>query len=90
MKCTRSYIVALITITLLLLSGQPVQAKALEGDMVQIPAGHFIFGTDKKDESAEALSLGIPKPWYIDENPQQKIFLKGFYIDRFEVTNKRY
>jgi cytochrome c-type biogenesis protein len=93
MKWTRSFALALSTIFLLVFSGQPAQAqaaKALEGDMVQIPAGHFIFGTDKKDESAEALSLGIPKPWYVDENPQQKIFLKGFYIDRFEVTNKRY
>lgn len=63
---------------------------SLEGDMVYIPPGPFIFGTDKKDDSAEALSLGIPKPWYIDETPQQKIFLKEFYIDRYEVTYKRY
>ncbi len=62
----------------------------LEGDMVQIPPGHFTFGTDKTDAAAEALSLGIPKPWYADENPQQKVFLKGFYIDRYEVTNRRY
>ena len=63
---------------------------SLEGDMVYIPPGPFIFGTDKKDESADALSMGIPKPWYADETPQQKIFLKGFYIDRYEVTYKRY
>ena len=58
--------------------------------MIHIPSGHFIFGTNKKDEIAEALSLGIPKPWYADETPRQKIFLKGFYIDTFEVTNERY
>jgi cytochrome c-type biogenesis protein len=63
---------------------------SLEGDMVYIPPGPFIFGTNKKDESAEALSMGIPKPWYADETPQQKIFLKEFYIDRYEVTHKRY
>ncbi|MFQ5451096.1 MAG: SUMF1/EgtB/PvdO family nonheme iron enzyme [Nitrospinaceae bacterium] len=62
----------------------------LEGDMVLIPAGQFLFGTNKKDEAAEALSLGIPKPWYADERPQQKVFLKNFYIDRYEVTNRRY
>ena len=62
----------------------------LEGEMIHIPSGHFIFGTNKKDETAEALSLGIPKPWYADETPRQKIFLKGFYIDTFEVTNERY
>jgi cytochrome c-type biogenesis protein len=63
---------------------------SLEGDMVYIPPGPFIFGTNKKDEAAEALSLGIPKPWYADETPEQKIFLKEFYIDRYEVTHKRY
>lgn len=62
----------------------------LEGDMVLIPAGHFLFGTDNKDTTAEALSMGIPKPWYADETPQQKVFLKNFYIDRYEVTNQRY
>ena len=63
---------------------------SLEGKMIHIPSGHFIFGTDKKDSTAEALSMGIPKPWYADESPQKKIFLKGFYIDTFEVTNERY
>ena len=62
----------------------------LEGEMILINSGHIIFGTNKKDEIAEALSLGIPKPWYADETPRQKIFLKGFYIDTFEVTNERY
>ncbi len=62
----------------------------LEGDMVFIPAGQFIFGTDKKDTQGNLLSMGVPKPLYEDERPQQKPFLKGFYIDRYEVTNRRY
>ena len=69
---------------------QAEQDHSLEGDMVYIPPGPFFFGTDKKDEAAEALAIGIPKPWYADETPQQKIFLKGYYIDRYEVTYKRY
>jgi cytochrome c-type biogenesis protein len=69
---------------------QSEQDHSLEGDMVYIPPGPFIFGTNKKDEAAEALSMGIPKPWYADETPQQKFFLKEFYIDRYEVTHKRY
>ncbi len=63
---------------------------SLEGDMVYIPPGPFMFGTDKSDTAAAALSLGIPKPWYADETPRRKIFLKEFYIDRYEVTHKRY
>jgi formylglycine-generating enzyme required for sulfatase activity/cytochrome c biogenesis protein CcdA len=66
------------------------QLNSLEGDMIYIPAGSFIFGTNKQDSSGEALSLGLPKPWYIDEGPEQNIFLKAFYIDRYEVTNHRY
>lgn len=62
----------------------------LEADMVEISAGIFVFGTDKEDEASEALSLGITKPWYADENPSQNTFLKRFFIDRYEVTNKRY
>ena len=34
--------------------------------------------------------MGIPKPLYQDAHPEQKPFNKGFYIDRFEVTNRRY
>ena len=71
-------------------TAQEARDNPLEGDMVKIPAGSFSFGTDQKDDTAEALSLGIPKPWYADENPSQKIFLKSFYIDRHEVTNRRY
>ena len=62
----------------------------LEGNMVFIPAGQFVFGTDQTDESGLNASMGIPKPLYQDSHPEQKPFLKGFYIDRFEVTNRRY
>jgi len=81
---------------ILLFSLSPSSAMAgpadnsLEQDLVLIPAGIFPFGTNAKDENAEALSLGIPKPWYVDESPRQEIFLKAFLIDRYEVTNRRY
>lgn len=69
---------------------QNIRDLSLESDMVKIPAGSFIFGTNKRDANSEAISLGIPKPWYADEGPEQKIFLKTFYIDRYETTNRRY
>ena len=62
----------------------------LEGDMAFIPAGQFVFGTDKKDAAGDLLAMGVPKPLYLDEQPQQKVFLKGFYLDKNEVTNLRY
>ena len=51
----------------------------LENDMVKIPAGSFLYGTNKKDDLSEALLLGLPKPWYADEGPEQIIFLKTYF-----------
>ena len=62
----------------------------LERDMVFIPAGQFVFGTNQTDSAGLAASMGIPKPLYQDSQPEQKPFLKGFYIDRHEVTHRRY
>jgi len=45
--------------------------------MVFVPAGNFLMGSD--DPSAEP-----------DERPLRTVFLPAFYIDRFEVTNRRY
>lgn len=92
----RALLFGLMLLTPLLSSSHVSPARAqenvnpLEGDMVLIPAGNFLFGTDARDTEGEALSMGIPMPWYADEGPQQKIFLKSFYIDRYEATNRRY
>ena len=72
------------------LSSAQENRKGKPADMAQIPAGSFMFGTNALDAEGEALALGISKPWYSDESPQQKIFLKNFYIDRYETTNRRY
>jgi len=44
-------------------------------DMVLIPAGEFIMGTNDR----------LP-----DEGPQHKVSLPAFYIDKYEVTNLQY
>ena len=88
----------LLTLTALMMWSTPLSAWAhtdgpdspLERDMVFIPAGQFVFGTNQTDESGLGGSMGIPKPLYQDAHPEQKPFLKGFYIDRLEVTNRRY
>jgi hypothetical protein len=48
----------------------------LEGDMVFIPAGQFVFGTNQTDASGLGASMGIPKPLYLDAHPEQKPFLR--------------
>lgn len=45
--------------------------------MVFVPAGEFLMGSD--DAKAEP-----------DERPLRKVFVPAFYIERFEVTNRRY
>ena len=45
--------------------------------MVFVPAGEFLMGSN--ESKAEP-----------DEKPLRKIFLPAFYIDQFEVTNRRY
>ncbi|MBI5234499.1 MAG: formylglycine-generating enzyme family protein [Deltaproteobacteria bacterium] len=44
-------------------------------DMAAVPAGEFTMGADD---------------WWPKSQPAHKINLKAFYIDRYEVTNKRY
>ena len=57
--------------------------------LVYIPEGEFLMGTDKVDTEAMGLRFGSA-PYYMNEKPQRKISLKGYYIDKYEVTNKDY
>jgi formylglycine-generating enzyme required for sulfatase activity len=58
--------------------------------MVLVPAGEFIMGSDEVDKEAKAMQYGVRRPWYANERPKRRVYLEGFYIDRFEVTNARY
>lgn len=60
------------------------------GEMVMIPAGDFLLGSNGLDPGAESREFGLNKPLYLDEHPQQKVHLDAFLIDRFEVTNTDY
>jgi len=59
-------------------------------EMVLIPAGEFIMGTDKVDNENTHLKIGAVKPLFLDQHPERKIYLDAFYIDRYEVTNAEY
>jgi formylglycine-generating enzyme required for sulfatase activity len=50
--------------------------EPLRADMVFVPAGDFLMGSD----------LNPPG----DESPQHRLFLDDFWIDRLEVTNAEY
>jgi len=59
-------------------------------DMILIPAGEFIMGSDEEDREGKATEIGSRKPWYLDEHPRHKVALAAYFIDRYEVTNAQY
>ena len=68
-----------------------VKISASDGkEMVLVPAGEFIMGTDKIDKENTHRKIGAVKPLYLDQHPIRKINLKAFYIDKYEVTNEEY
>lgn len=63
---------------------------AIEG-MVYIPAGEFTIGSNDVDTNALAKEFGAKQlVFFENEKPVRKIFLKDFYIGKFEITNKEY
>lgn len=64
----------------------PVDGK----EMVLIPAGEFIMGTNKTDPDNTQQKIGTVKPLYLDQHPERKVKLDTYYIDRYEVTNEEY
>ncbi|HHH36771.1 MAG TPA: hypothetical protein ENK48_08110 [Gammaproteobacteria bacterium] len=56
-------------------------------DMVRVPAGPFLMGSDRRDREGLQARYGFEKPLYVNEHPPHEVDLPAFYIDRFEVTN---
>ncbi len=68
----------------------PRAETAVPADMVLIPAGPAIIGSDETDVRNEGRDYGLSKPLYLDEHPRRRVFVEAFAIDRYEVTNARY
>jgi len=65
-------------------------ADITEHEMVLIPAGTFLMGSNDVDTTTRGKEYGLIKPLYLDEHPQRKVMLGAYYIDRYEVSNERY
>lgn len=65
-------------------------SRADKKEMVLIPAGESIMGTDKTDPDNIHQKIGAVKPLFLDQRPERKISLDAYYIDKYEVTNKEY
>jgi len=46
-------------------------------EMVYVPAGSFLMGSESSDA-------------YSDEGPEHEVYLDGYWIDKYEVTNRQY
>ena len=68
-----------------------IEISPIDGrEMVFIPAGEFVMGTDRVDEEKMHLKIGAVKPLFLDQHPERTVQLDAFYIDRYEVTNAEY
>lgn len=72
---------------------KPLVSKPVKSDgaeMIQIPEGDYIIGSNKIDKTDFGREFGNTKAWYLDEHPEHKARLPAFMIDKFEVTNTLY
>lgn len=59
-------------------------------DMVWVPGGPFVMGSDRQDGEGLQQRYGLVKPLFLDEHPRHTREIGGFYLDKFEVTNAEY
>jgi len=79
-----------IAAALFLFSCTGEKAPHIEG-MVYIPSGRFIMGSEDVDTEGLGKDVGSRGgAFYQNERPVRNIFLPGFYIDKYELTNERY
>tara|TARA_B100000315_G_scaffold252736_1_gene290125 strand:- start:19883 stop:20728 length:846 start_codon:yes stop_codon:yes gene_type:complete len=82
-----------VSVFLFVHAGHTTGSIVTEG-MVLIPEGEFLMGSSGDEVEALKDTFG-KKEMYKDypfeaETPKRKVFVKSFYIDRHEVTNKEY
>jgi formylglycine-generating enzyme required for sulfatase activity len=68
---------SVVLVLLLLVAGGGAVAEVDDAEMVEIPAGDFLMGSDAPDADP-------------DEQPLSRVFVARFHIDRHEATSGRY
>ncbi len=64
-----------------------------QSEMVYVPAGKFLRGNHQKILMEVLPRLGVPQDKiniFFDESPEELIYLDGFWIDRYAITNRQY
>jgi formylglycine-generating enzyme required for sulfatase activity len=71
-------------------AAQSTTSGGVPKDMILIPAGEFIMGTDEVDASGKSQEFGFNEPLYLNEHPKREVNLDAYYIDKYEVTNEKF
>jgi formylglycine-generating enzyme required for sulfatase activity len=72
-------------------AGTTQTPKVDDAVMVHVPAGEFWMGSTDEDIGAIMAECdGCDRERFTDEQPQHKVHVDAFWIDRTEVTNARY
>ena len=76
---------------MLFLLSPPLYGSEQWEEVVLVPGGEFMMGSGKDDISWVLDTWpGVEKKWYKDEKPRHLVVLDYFYIDRHDVTNRRF
>ncbi|MEE9591174.1 MAG: SUMF1/EgtB/PvdO family nonheme iron enzyme [Thermodesulfobacteriota bacterium] len=91
MESKTCFSISLFLLTLVLFSGCQQRSKeVVPHDMILIPAGEFIMGSDEVDSEMLAQRFGMVRPPFLNEHPKGKVHLDDYYIDKYEVTSRQY
>jgi len=78
-------------------SHQKEESRAVPpfGDLVFIPAGRFMMGSSEEEverawKECVARFPACERAIFEAEYPEHLVYLKAYYIDRFNITNKQY
>ncbi len=63
---------------------------ASRSEMVLVPAGPFVRGSNRVDDSGKQEEYGLVKPLFLDEHPRATVTLPAFFMDTYEVSNQMY
>lgn len=64
--------------------------NSLPPDMVLIPAGEFMMGSQRMDNDGLQQRYGFERDLFINEHPEHRRFLPAFLLDKYEVSNAQY
>jgi len=69
---------------------RPAEGGKAPSDMVFIPSGEAIVGSSEEEINRMAQRQGVDLAELMDEKPKRQVFVKGFFIDKYEVTQAQY